>query len=210
MSRIPLRVCVASVVLAVAAGAGATSAFAQSAPADTPAAPMPHAWHHGPKHDQRMMWRDSMMIPGLGPIGERQVRELKLTAAQQAQLKQARDAQRSLFEARRDEFTRQHVLLDQQVSSGKLDPRALMSAQEANQQQFQAQAGKVRDKWLAVWDGLSDAQRAQVTGFVKAREARMQAMRERHQERKGHMDRPAGAAPSAPPMPPAAGGSSAS
>ncbi|WP_019939566.1 hypothetical protein [Bordetella sp. FB-8] len=197
MTRIPLRARVASIVLAVAAGAGATSVFAQSAPAGTPPPPMPHAWHHGPEHGKRMMWRDAMMIPGLGPIGKRQVQELKLTAAQQAQFKQAQAAQRTLFEARRDEMTRQHVLLDQQVTSGKLDPRALMSAQEANQQQFQAQVGQVRDKWLAVWDGLSDAQRTQVVGFVKARESRMQAMRERHQERKGPMPSPAGAAPAA-------------
>lgn len=198
MTRFPLRVCVAA--LALAAGVGATSAFAQSAPADAPAAPAPHAWHHGSKHDMHKMWRDAMMIPGLGPIGKHQVQELKLTAAQQAQFKEAQDAQRALFEARRDAMTRQHVLLDQQVNAGKLDPRALVSTQEANQQQFQTQAGQVRDKWLAVWDGLSDAQRTQVAGFVKAREARMQSMREHRKEHKGHMGhagQPA-AAPAAP------------
>jgi periplasmic protein CpxP/Spy len=205
MTRFPLRVSVAA--LALAAGVGATSAFAQSAPADAPAAPAQHMGHHGSKHDMRMMWRDAMMIPGLGPIGKHQVQELKLTAAQQAQFKDAQDAQRALFEARRDAMTRQHVLLDQQVTAGKLDPRALVSTQEANRQQFQTQAGQVRDKWLAVWDGLSDAQRTQVAGFIKAREARMQSMRERHQEHKGHMSgmnhgaQPAaapGAAPSTP------------
>jgi Spy/CpxP family protein refolding chaperone len=204
MTRFPLRVCVAA--LALAAGVGATSAFAQTAPADAPAAPPAHAWHHGPKHhDMHKMWRDAMMIPGLGPIGKHQVQELKLTAAQQAQLKEARDAQRTLFEARRDAMTRQHVLLDQQVSAGKLDPRALVSTQEAGRQQFQAQAGQVRDKWLAVWDGLNDVQRTQVAGFVKAREAKMQSMRERWQKHKdgmghaGHAAQPAApAAPSAP------------
>ena len=151
------------------------------------------------------MWRDAMMIPGLGPIGKHQVQALKLTAAQQAQFKEAQDAQRALFEARRDAMTRQHVLLDQQVNAGKLDPRALVSTQEANQQQFQTQAGQVRDKWLAVWDGLSDAQRTQVAGFIKAREAKMQSMREHWQKHKdgmghaGHAAQPAApAAPSAP------------
>lgn len=185
MTRFPLRVSVAA--LALAAGVGATSAFAQTAPADAPAAPAQHMWHHGSKHDMRMMWRDGMMIPGLGPIGKHQVQELKLTAAQQAQFKQAQDAQRALFDARRDAMTRQHVLLDQQVTAGKLDPRALVSTQEASHQQFQTQADQVRDKWLAVWDGLSDAQRTQVVGFVKAREAKMQSMREQHQEHKGGM-----------------------
>ena len=203
MTRVPLRVCVAA--LALAAGVGATSAFAQTAPTDAPAAPAPHAWHHGSRHDMHKMWRDAMMIPGLGPIGKHQVQALKLTAAQQAQFKEAQDAQRALFEARRDAMTRQHVLLDQQVNAGKLDPRALVSTQEANQQQFQTQAGQVRDKWLAVWDGLSDAQRTQVAGFIKAREAKMQSMREHWQKHKdgmghaGHAAQPAApAAPSAP------------
>ncbi|HEX7749392.1 MAG TPA: hypothetical protein VF445_11625 [Bordetella sp.] len=202
MTRFPLRVCVAA--LALAAGAGTTSAFAQSAPADAPTAPAAHAWHHGSRHDMHKMWRDAMMIPGLGPIGKHQVQELNLSAPQQAQFKQARDAQRALFEARRDAMTRQHVLLDEQVAAGKLDPRALESTQEASQQQFQTQAGQVRDKWLAVWDGLSDAQRTQVVGFVKAREAKMQSMRERHQEHKGgmghmgHAGQPAAAPDAAP------------
>ena len=204
MTLTPLRASVAGLALALAAGVGATSALAQSAPANAPAAPAPHAWHHGSKHGMHMMWHDAMMIPGLGPIGKHQVQALKLTAAQQAQLKEAQDAQRTLFEARRDGMTRQHVLLDQQVASGKLDPRALMSANEANQQQFQTQAGQVRDKWLAVWDGLSDAQRTQVAGFIKAREAKMQSMRERHQEHKGgmghmgHAGQPAAAPDAAP------------
>lgn len=207
MTRFPLRVSVA--VLALAAGVGTTSAFAQTAPADAPAAPAPHSWHHGSKHNMHKMWRDAMMIPGLGPIGKHQVQALKLTADQQAQFKQAQDAQRALFEARRDGMTRQHVLLDQQVASGKLDPRALMSTREANQQQFQTQANQVRDKWLAVWDGLSDAQRTQVVGFVKAREAKMQSKRERWQEHKGDMGKMHhGSQPAATPSAPS--GSSAS
>ena len=210
MTRFPLRVCVAA--LALAAGAGATSAFAQTAPADAPAAPAQHMWHHGSRHDMRIMWRDGMMIPGLGPIGKQQVQELKLTAAQQAQFKQAQDAQRALFDSRRDAMTRQHVLLDQQVTAGKLDPRALVSAQEANRQQSQTQANQVRDKWLAVWDGLSDAQRTQVVGFVKAREAKMQSMRDRWQEHKGGMGHMGGmnhgAQPAAPAAPSTPGGSS--
>jgi Spy/CpxP family protein refolding chaperone len=207
MIRFPLRASVA--VLALAASAGATSAFAQSAPADAPAAPAPHSWHHGSRHDMHKMWRDSMMIPGLGPIGKHQVQELKLTAAQQAQFKEAQDAQRTLFEARRDAMTRQHVLLDQQVSAGKLDPRALVTTREASRQQFQTQAGQVQDKWLAVWDGLNDAQRTQVAGFVKAREAKMQSRRERWQEHKGDMGKMHhGGQPAAPAAPSAPGNSS--
>ncbi|MGN6578676.1 MAG: hypothetical protein ACTHJ1_01650 [Bordetella sp.] len=201
MTRFPLRVSVAA--LALAGGVGATCAYAQSAP---PPAPAPHAWQHGPKHDMHKMWRDAMMIPGLGPIGKHQVQELKLTAAQQAQFNEAQSAQRALFASRRDAMTRQHVLLDQQVSAGKLDPRALVSANEADQQQFQAQADQVRDKWLAVWDGLSDAQRTQVMSFVKAREAKMQSMRERWQEHKGGkgpMGRPAAPPPAGAPNAPA-------
>ena len=204
--RSTLRASVASFAMALAAtsayAADATQpAAAGTSPAPASSAPAPHhQWHHGaPDHKHMaMMWRDGLMIPGLGPIGKHQVQELKLTADQQAQLKQAQDAQRTLSEARRDGMTNQHVLLDQQVAAGKIDPRALASAWEANRQQFDTQAGQVRDKWFAVWDGLSDAQRAQVVGFVKAREAKMQAMRERHQEHKGNMAKPAGAAPAAP------------
>lgn len=202
MTRIPLRASAAGIVLALAAGVGATSAYAADAsqPTTPPAAgapAQPHGqWHHGDMGHKHMMWRGSMMIPGLGPISRHQVQELKLTADQQAKLKQAQDAQRSLFEARRDAMTKQRVLADQELSSGKIDPRALVSAWEANRQPLQAQEGQMRDKWLAVWDSLTDAQRTQVAGFVKAREAKMQAMRDRHHEHMHHAPAPADAAPS--------------
>lgn len=200
MTRTPFRVSVAGIALALAAGVGATSAYAQDAPPPPPPAAgapaQPHGpWHHGDMGHKHMMWRDSLMIPGLGPINRHQVQALKLDADQQAKLKQAQDAQRSMFEARRDAMTKQRVLVDQELSSGKLDPRALVSAWEANRQPLQTQEGQVRDKWLAVWDSLSDAQRTQVAGFVKAREAKVQAMRDRHHEHMHHAPKPAGAAP---------------
>lgn len=190
MSRTTRRASIAGLAMALAA-AGAIPAFAatdatQAAPGES-AAPAPQhrgPWHHHGmdhkgEHGGMMMMRDGMMIPGLGPISKSQVDALKLDANQQALLKQAHDAQADLFKARRDAMGKQRALVDQELAAGKLDPRALASASDASREQFHGQSAQVRDKWLAVWDGLNDAQRTQVAGFVKERESRMKAMHER-------------------------------
>jgi len=180
--------------------AGAIPAFAatdatQAASGESAAPASQHRgpWHHGQahkgEHGGMMMMRDGMMIPGLGPISRPQVEALKLDANQQNLLKQAHDAQADLFKARRDAMGKQRALIDQELSAGKLDPRALASAGDASREQFRGQSAQVRDKWLAVWDGLNDAQRTQVSGFVKEREARMKAM---HEHRAHHGSRPQG------------------
>ncbi|HEY0297242.1 MAG TPA: hypothetical protein VGC69_18085 [Bordetella sp.] len=197
MSRTTLRASVAGLAMALASGA-AIPVFAATAAAASPAAgeaaqPPQHPghWQHGAKGRKphggmpMMMWREGLMIPGLGPISKPQVEALKLDANQQALLKQARDAQGDLFKARREAMVKQRGLIDQQTTAGKLDPRALASAADANRDQFRGQATQLRDKWLAVWDSLNDTQRTQVAGFVKEREARMNDMHER-MEHKGH------------------------
>lgn len=194
MSRITLRASVAGVALALAAGS-AIPAFAatdatQAGPGES-AAPGPQhrgQWHHGIAYKGErgglaMMMRDGMMIPGLGPISRSQVEALKLDANQQGLLKQARDAQADLFKARREAMVKQRALVDQELTAGKLDPHALASAGDASREQFRGQSAQVRDKWLAVWDGLNDAQRTQVAGFVKEREARVKGLHERRAHR---------------------------
>lgn len=189
MSRIALRHTLAGLSMAITAGllsaptiaattdapAAAQSSAAKSAP---DAQKGPRGEHHG-RHGHHM-GRDGMMIPGLGPVSKAQLDTLKLDTNQQGLVQQARDAQRDLYKAHREAGAGRHQLLDKQLSDGKLDPRALMAASEANRDQFRTQAGQVRDKWLAVWDSLNDTQRGQVAELVKAREARM---KERHEKR---------------------------
>jgi hypothetical protein len=198
MSRTTLRASIAGLALALAAGS-AIPAFAATdatqAASGESASPAPQhrgQWHHGQAHKGEhdgmpmMMKRNGMMIPGLGPISKSQVDALKLNANQQALLKQAHDAQADLFKAHHEAMAKQRALADQQMAAGKLDPRALASASDATREQFRGQTAQVRDKWLAVWDGLNDTQRTQVAGFVKEREARMKNMQERRaQQHKG-------------------------
>lgn len=181
MSRYAIRSTLAGLTLALTAGVVATPSLAATA-ADAPAAASQKEGRHG-HHHRASMARGGMLIPGLGPVSKTQLEALKLDASQQALIQQARDAQRDLFKARREAGAGRHALLDKQLADGKLDPRALVSASESGRDQFREQAGKVRDKWLAVWDSLNDTQRGQVAQIVKERQARM---KDRHDKRAEH------------------------
>ncbi|SAI74678.1 Uncharacterised protein [Bordetella ansorpii] len=208
MSRIALRHTLAGLSMAITAGllSAPTIAATTDAPAATQssaakATPDAHKGPRGERHGRHghHMGRDGMMIPGLGPVSKAQLDTLKLDANQQGLVQQARDAQLSLFKAHREAGAGRHQLLDKQLADGKLDPRALMAASEANRDQFRTQAGQVRDKWLAVWDSLNDTQRGQVAELVKAREARMKDRQEKRAERvqqwrAEHAQQPAAAA----------------
>jgi len=181
MSRYAIRSTLAGLTLALTAGVVATPSFAAAA-ADAPVASSQKEGRHG-HHHRAAMGRGGMVIPGLGPVSKAQLESLKLDADQQALIKQARDAQRELFKARREAGASRHALLDKQLADGKLDPRALLSASESGRDQFREQAGKVRDQWLAVWDSLNDTQRGQVAEIVKERQARM---KQRHAKMAEH------------------------
>ncbi|CAM3415243.1 LTXXQ motif family protein [Bordetella sputigena] len=205
MNRFAIRPVVASLALAVAAGtfAGAASAApdasssaAQSSAAQSSAAqPGKDA---GGRHFHPMQgMRDALWVPGVGPVGKKEVAALKLDANQQSLFTSAQQAQQDFDKSMREGMASRHKVLDQQLQAGKLDPHALMDAQTQARQQTQARADEVRQKWLAVWDSLNDGQRQQVTQFVKDRQARMQERREEHRKegRTGANHRPAPAAP---------------
>jgi protein CpxP len=199
MSRFAIRPIVAS--LAVTLAAGAFAGAASAAPDASPPAAESGAGHMGKgpgahrfHHMQAM--RDALWLPGVGPIGKNEVAKLKLDANQQALFDAARQSQQDLRKSMREGAMNRHKTLDAQLQAGKLDPHALADAQAQTRQQRQGQVDQVRLKWLALWDGLNDGQRQQVTQFVKERQARWEAHRKESHSGTGH--RPAPAAPAAP------------
>ncbi|EWM41107.1 heavy-metal resistance family protein [Bordetella holmesii 35009] len=138
-----------------------------------------------------------MWIPGLGPLSKAQVASLKLDAKQQALFDKARDASQQAMEARRQAGPAPHELLQAQLNAGKLDPYALAAEGDKRRAQFESQETALRTQWLAVWDSLNDAQRAQVTQIVKERVAKM---KEHHGKRGEHRSGRRGKPPA--PLPP--------
>jgi hypothetical protein len=197
MSRFAIRPIVAS--LAVTLAAGAFAGAASAAPDASPPAAGSAASHAGQGHRFHHMqaMRDAFWLPGVGPIGKKELTELKLDARQQALFDEARQAQLDLRKSMRENAMSRRKTLDTQLQAGKLDPHALADAQAQNRQQMQGQADQVRQKWLALWDGLNDGQRQQVTQFVKERQARWEAHRKENRSGAGH-HRPAPAAPATP------------
>jgi len=199
MSRFALRPIIAGLSLTLAAGALSGTALAAAATDAPPAATAPAAKgpHAGPgDHHRWEGMRDSMMIPGLGPIGKKDVDQLKLNTQQQGLFKTAQDAQRDLGKSMHEAGKNRHKLLDDQIAAGKLDPHALMDQEGQSRQQFEGQVDQVKQKWLAVWDSLNDGQRGQVTQFVKQRQARWEEHRKEHG---GDHRGPAGHRPPPPP-----------
>ncbi|ANN77616.1 hypothetical protein [Bordetella flabilis] len=201
MSRFAIRPIVAS--LAVTLAAGVFAGTASAAPSDTPAAAQSGADHMGkhgagPRGHHFQGMRDALWLPGVGPIGKQEVAKLKLDTNQQALFDAARQAQQDFHKSMRESMMTRHKTLDSQLQAGKLDPHALADAQSQSRQERQSQADQVRQKWLAVWDSLNDAQRQQVTSFVKERQARWEQRRKEGRPGMGHHPAaPADAPPSA-------------
>lgn len=192
MSRHAIRSTLAGLTLALSAGVVAAPALA--ATQEGPAAG--HMKEQGRHHHKKMM-RDGVWLPGVGPLSKTQIESLKLDAKQQGLVDQARQAQRDMHESRRDAGATGRDALKAQLDAGKLDPRALLAESDKRHEQFRNQATQVRDKWLAVWDSLNEAQRGQVTEIAKANQARMSERHARMQERmqKRHAEGGQSAAP---------------
>jgi len=193
MSRYAIRSSLAALGFAVAAAG--LSGTALAAP-DADSVRHEQGRHHGGKyghHHMGMKMRDGFLIPGVGPLSKKQVESLKLDAKQQAAFDAAKQAQGELRKSMRDAGAKRHQLLDSQLASGKLDPRALTAGEDEGRGQFREQAEQVRGKWLAAWDTLNDGQRQQVTELVKARQARMKERIAKMQAR--HAGKAAQAAP---------------
>lgn len=193
MSQYAIRSSLAALGFIVAAAglSGTAVAATEATPAATHAkqhdgkrGERQHCGHgkHGDHHRGAKM-RDGFMVPGVGPLSKEQVESLKLDAKQQAAFGDARQAQREMFKSMRENGGKRHALLNQQLESGKLDPRALTADQDAQRASFREQSEQVRGKWLAAWDSLNAAQHQQVTELVKARQAKVQAHQAKKKER---------------------------
>ncbi|MBN3725474.1 periplasmic heavy metal sensor [Burkholderia sp. Ac-20379] len=164
------RVAIAAAsVLALAFGAAAYAADSAPPPPDGPhgGPGMHHHGHHG------------------GPLEvfKRLHAQLKLTPAQEQQYqaaeattKQNRDAMRKNFEQSRSQF-------DAAQSQPILDLDAMQAARDQVFQQNAQLHQQTEKAWLAFYDGLTDAQKTQVSTALKADFAKMKA---RHEKMKAH------------------------
>jgi protein CpxP len=191
MSRIAIRSSLAALGFVVAAAGMSGTAMAAPDPQPTKAQATQQDGKHGGhqrhghhgKHRAGHAMRDAVMVPGVGPLSKQQVESLKLDAKQQSAFDAAKQAQGDLFKAMRDSRGQRQALLDSQLKSGKLDPRALVTEQDARQAEFHKQSEAVRGQWLAAWDGLNVGQQKQVTEWVQARQEKLQAFKAKKQER---------------------------
>ena len=192
MKKTLFRPLAAGLALALATGfSGAVLAAPQSAPGvESPAPRHGGDRHHGPKGEHRQMMRDALFLPGLGPVPKAQIDALKLTADQQKQVDAYRSTQREAFQKMRAERDARSAILDKQLADNKLDPRAL--SQAAEQARESSRAGRVdaEKQGFAIWDSFNDAQRAQLTSFVKARHEKMAERRQQRQEKDSASVRP--------------------
>lgn len=177
MIRSATRPLFAGLTLAVAAAfSGSALAATDVAPASPAKATSAEARHDGKpgkegRHHAGKQHRDAAWIPGLGPLPKPVLDGLALNDAQQKQLTEARDAQRTLHQAMREDRKAGRATLDAQLKDGKLDPRALIQARESQRDKFRGQADGVQKQWLALWDSLDATQQGKVAEFVKQRHA---------------------------------------
>ena len=169
-------------------------AAAAAAPSDAAPAAKTAVHEHGPKGDARMargQHHDGLFIPGLGPLPKSALDALKLTADQQKQVDALKTAQRESHKEMRAERTAHYAMLKQQLYAGRLDPRALAKQADAKRETRQKAAQASEAQALAIWDSLSDAQKTQVTAFVKTRHDKMAERRAEHEgKREGKRSAP--------------------
>lgn len=174
----------AGTALALVFGLPAT---AMAAPSDAPPAAQAAKHEHGPKGERRAVHgphHDGLYIPGLGPLPKSELDALKLTADQQKQVDALRASQRESYKEMRADRGAHYATLKQQLDAGRLDPRALTKQAEDKRAARLKAAQVSEDRGLAIWDGLSDAQKTQVTAFVKARHEKMAERRAAHENKR--------------------------
>lgn len=179
-------------VLAAPASWAATPTQAEPVPAVAPAAKdgdkvtrdraVRHEGRHG-HHEWKRHGEPGVMIPGAGPISPRLLKDLSLDAAQTQQLEDARKAQRTLRDAHRDTMAAAFKLRSEQLEAGKLDPRAMLQAQQDARVKQQADVKVVQDKWLALWDSLTAQQQAKVVQHLKTQDERRERRMQHHRDR---------------------------
>lgn len=92
MSRYALRSTLAALTMAVTAGLVSPSIAAPGGDAPPSAEGRSHRGHHGHHRHHGQMSDSGMTLPGLGPLSQAQIEQLKLDAKQQEQVKTARAA----------------------------------------------------------------------------------------------------------------------
>lgn len=161
------RVAIAAAsVLALAFG-GAAYAADSAPPPDAPhGGPGMHHHHGGPLE-----------------VFKRLHAQLKLTPAQEQQYQAAEATTRQNGEAMRKNFEQSRTQFDAAQSQPILDLDAMQAAREQVFQQNAQLHQQTQKAWLAFYDGLTDAQKTQVSTALKADFAKMEA---RHEKMKAH------------------------
>lgn len=128
--------------------------------------------HRGGRHEARRHADRGLMIPGVGPLSTKLLEELELTDAQKVQLNDAKEAQKTLSQERRDLMKKAFEERNAQLEQGKLDPRASISAMEAAHAAQADKRKEVQEKWLGLWDALEPAQQEKVVKHLNERKER--------------------------------------
>ena len=125
-----------------------------------------------------------LFLPGLGSLPKAEVEALQLTVEQKKQVAALHTTQHEAHEHLRAERQSHHTALKRQLDAGKLDPRALAKRTDDHRAAHHAAARVAKNQALAIWDGLSNAQKAQVTAYIKARYDKLTKRRTMHPD--GH------------------------
>ncbi len=109
--------------------------------------------------------------------------QLNLTGPQQAAWDSAVAAAKTARGTARANMEKVHETLTAELARNEPDFAAVATIADAAQASNQTLRKQVRDQWLALYASFSPAQKVVVRDAVKARVARMEAMREKFRER---------------------------
>lgn len=208
----PLLIKLAAIAAAISVQGVALAASPASTPDAAPAATTQNSpetsardhkrFGHHHHHHQRMMrhghhGKAALLIPGYGPLGEKSVAALELTADQKKLVEEAKAAQKELRTLKFEAFKAQRQARAEQLKAGTLDPRAAIKQADEAMEKARAERGQIADKWLAVWDALSADQQKKVTAYFNDRAQKQAERMEKRAERVKARQQKADAAPAA-------------
>jgi len=136
---------------------------------------------HGHRHGHGRMHDAAMWVPGYGPLNKEFVDTLALNEEQLKLIETAKAERKAGRGERRDAMKTAHQAKLEQLKSGKLDPQAALKQKDEGLQKAMDERRKVDEKWLAVWDGLDEAQQQKVATHLNER---AEKFAKRVQERK--------------------------
>ncbi len=147
--------------------------------------------HHKSRDYHKSMrgHRDAAMwVPGYGPLDAKFVDSLALTESQAKLLKEAQDEQKANQNARRDTMKAARAEKQEQLKSGKIDPRAALKQADEVHKQASAERSKLNEKWLSVWDSLDATQQQKVAARLNERAEKFAKRAEKHKQHHGAQD----------------------